>query len=90
MLRDQSNRHPDSRWAPGGMYDTSTVTLGDRTRCFTLGHDVRAWGTITGWCHRCKHSVHTYSRKRVLYHGEFHSFPPAHEENLIDVDRDRI
>jgi hypothetical protein len=66
-------------WAPGGMYDTNTVTARDRFQCFMQGHDVSGWGTICGWCRRCKHSVHTYDRKSVLYHGEFHRYPPKHE-----------
>lgn len=65
-------------WAPGGPYDTNTVTLMDRVRCFFLGHDAR-FGTMFGWCHRCKHSVWTYDHKSVLYHGEYHRFPPKHE-----------
>lgn len=68
-------------WAPGGMYDRSTVTLGDRTCCFVGGHDVRSWGTAFGWCHRCKHTVHNYgSRRCVLYYGEYYWFPPAHDQ----------
>lgn len=74
-----SHLKSDDPWAPGGMYDTSTVTFADCARCFFFGHDVRDWGTLFGWCHRCKHSVHTYGKRRVLYRGEYHNFPPAHD-----------
>lgn len=76
--RASSQSEKADPWAPGGMYDTSTVTLADRTRCFVGGHDVHSWGTICGWCRRCKHSVWTYNGKSVIYHGEYHRFPPAH------------
>ena len=64
---------------PPDLYDNSTVTLVDRTRCAVFGHDVPQWGTIGGWCHRCKHTVLTNDRRRVLYYGEFRWFPPRHD-----------
>ena len=73
----QDQRTSGDRWAPGGMYDTSTVTLADRTRCFLTGHEAD-YGSLFGWCKRCKHTVWTYDRKSVLYHGEYHRFPPSH------------
>src|SRR3954462_5738977 len=80
-MQDQAYKQPteDELWGPGGRYDKTTVTLGDPLHCILIGHDVREWGTTFGWCHRCKHSVHNFgTRRSILYHGEWHSFPPAH------------
>jgi hypothetical protein len=60
------------------IHDTTTVTLGDRTRCYLKGHDA-SYGTLYGWCKRCKHTVWTYDRRSVLYRGEYYRFPPAHD-----------
>jgi hypothetical protein len=50
-----------------------------RLACFVLGHRVRSWGTLYGWCPRCEHTVHNYgARRRVLYYGRYHSYPPKH------------
>ena len=70
----------DERFAPGGMYDKSTVTLADRTHCFVTGHDVHGYGTLFGSSRRCKHSVWAGDHRSVLSYGEYHKFPPAHRE----------
>lgn len=60
-------------------YDTDRVSARDRMQCFMQGHDVHSWGTLFGWCHRCMHSVHNYgARRKVLYRGEYHAYPPPH------------
>lgn len=76
-------------WALGGMYDTSTVTFADRARCFATGHDA-TYGTLYGWCKRCKHTVWTRDRKSVLYYGKYHRFPPAHVARRPVVTRPTV
>lgn len=58
--------------------DTSGVTIVDRARCFCLGHDVRCWGTLLGWCQRCKHTISRGDGKSVFRDGLYYRFPPAH------------
>jgi hypothetical protein len=58
-------------------YRHKAPTLIARLHCYAIGHDVREWGSMLGWCHRCRHSIHNCGRRRrVIYCGEYHSFPP--------------